>query len=72
MSLWAVSWRSPVACSGLMYEGVPSDNPVAVIRSPATLLIARAMPKSATSGVPSSSMMFSGLMSRWITSRRWA
>ena len=31
-----------------------------------------AIPKSATSACPAASMMFSGLMSRWITPWRWA
>ena len=42
--------RSPVACSGVMYCGVPSESPVCVTRSPPALLTASAMPKSATSG----------------------
>ena len=59
--------RSPIACSGDMYCGVPSDMPVSVIRLPPALLAASAMPKSATSAEPSCSRMFSGLMSRWMT-----
>ena len=45
----AVSSRSPIACSGLMYCGVPSDMPVSVMRPPPAALTASAMPKSATS-----------------------
>ena len=58
----------PVACSGLMYAGVPMTVPVCVMwcASPAALS-ARAMPKSATTAVPPESMMFSGLMSRCTT-----
>ena len=41
---------SPMACSGAMYCGVPSDIPVSVMRLPPALLHASAMPKSATSG----------------------
>ena len=59
--------RSPVACSGLMYCGVPSESPVCVTRAPPALLTARAMPKSAITGCPACSSMFSGFMSRWIT-----
>ena len=43
-----------------MYCGVPRDIPVSVIRVPPALLAARAMPKSATSALPSCSRMFSG------------
>ncbi len=35
MSDAAVISRSPIACSGLMYCGVPSDIPVSVMRVPA-------------------------------------
>lgn len=42
--------RSAAACSGLMYCGVPIDNPVAVSRSPAAAEMATAIPKSAISG----------------------
>jgi len=33
-SLRAVLARSPIACSGLMYAGVPSESPVCVRRCP--------------------------------------
>jgi hypothetical protein len=72
MSLRAVISRSPIACSGDMYCGVPMDMPVSVMRVPPALLAASAMPKSATSAAPSCSRMFSGLMSRWMTPWRWA
>ena len=39
---------SPIACSGLMYVGVPSVMPVCVSFSSPIALIACAMPKSAT------------------------
>jgi hypothetical protein len=64
--------RSPIACSGLMYCGVPSESPVCVMRAPPALCTASAMPKSATSALPSCSRIFSGLMSRWITPWRCA
>ncbi len=51
-SLRAVSSRSPVACSGLMYSGVPSERPVSVSRVPPAALTASAIPKSATSASP--------------------
>ena len=62
----AVISFSAVACSGLMYCGVPSESPVSVMRPPAAALTASAMPKSITIARPSCSRMFSGLMSRWI------
>ena len=58
----------PVACSGLMYAGVPMTVPVWVSGRPSpAALNARAMPKSATTALPPDSMMFSGLMSRCTT-----
>ena len=63
-SLLASMSRSPVACSGLMYCGVPSDNPVCVRRPPPAFVTARAIPKSATTACPSCKRMFSGFMSR--------
>ena len=50
MSLRPSIARSPVACSGDMYCGVPSDSPVCVMRAPPALMTASAMPKSATTG----------------------
>ena len=64
--------RSPIACSGAMYCGVPSDRPVCVMRCPPALCTARAMPKSATTARPDCSRMFSGLMSRCTTPFEWA
>jgi len=55
---------SPMACSGDIYCGVPSERPVCVIRCPPADCTASAMPKSATSAWPPCSRMFSGLMSR--------
>ncbi len=55
---------SPIACSGLMYAGVPTATPVAVsFRSPSA---ARAMPKSLTIAWPvaRSMRMLSGFTSR--------
>ena len=50
MSLRPSSSRSPIACSGDMYAGVPTATPVTVSReSPAA---ARAMPKSVTTARP--------------------
>ena len=67
MSLRASTVASPVACSGLMYAGVPSATPVSVSVSPPAALTARATPKSATRACPDSNRMFSGLMSRCTT-----
>ena len=47
-----IDLRSAVACSGLMYCGVPSENPVSREACAARLATASAMPKSATSAVP--------------------
>ena len=63
MSLRGSTSRSAVACSGLMYAGVPIAIPVAVSRLDSSWS-ARAMPKSATSAWPRDSRMFSGLISR--------
>jgi hypothetical protein len=65
--------RSPAACSGDMYVGVPIAMPVAVRRESPSLM-ARAMPKSVTIGRPLcwSIRMLSGLMSRWMTPRSCA
>ena len=52
MSVRASMSRSPIACSGLMYVGVPSDIPVSRHPRAAGLLTASAMPKSATSALP--------------------
>ena len=38
MSLRASMAFSPIACSGLMYCGVPSERPVCVMRAPPALL----------------------------------
>ena len=61
MSVRASMARSPVACSGDMYCGVPSESPVCVIRAPPAFEIANAMPKSATSGWPSCNENILGL-----------
>jgi hypothetical protein len=69
MSLRPSSSRSPIACSGDMYAGVPTATPVTVNReSPAA---ARAMPKSVTTARPvaRSSMTLSGFTSRCTTPR---
>ena len=58
------STSSPTACSGLMYDGVPTLMPICVSVSPGASLMAFPMPKSATSTWPSCSRMFSGLISR--------
>ena len=50
-----------------MYVGLPSDDPVTVMRLTAELRIAVAMPKSAMIAWPSLIRMFDGLMSRWTT-----
>ena len=68
----ASMFLSAIACSGLMYTGVPSVTPVCVSFSAPDASAARAMPKSARSAWPSSSRTFSGLMSRWITPWRCA
>src|SRR5438876_358859 len=70
MSLRPSTAASPLACSGLMYAGVPtavSGSPPlssAEARSRAARVMARPTPKSATTACPASSKMFSGLMSR--------
>src|SRR5947208_1999909 len=59
----------PWACSGDRYCAVPMIEPVSVMSDAP----ARAIPKSVTFARPSSSMItLCGLMSRWITPRRWA
>ena len=70
----AVDRRSPAACSGLMYAGVPTIMPICVRSPTRSRVAARAlpMPKSATTAWPSCSRMFSGLMSRWTTPCRCA
>ena len=71
MSARASTLLSPAACSGDMYVGVPTDIPVPVRFAPSdssdavrAATSARATPKSASTACPSSSRMFSGLMSR--------
>ena len=54
MSLRPSISRSPTACSGDMYVGVPTAMPVAVSRVPPS--IARAMPKSVTIARPLSAV----------------
>ena len=49
-----------------------SGKPVRVMLAPPAVLIAFAMPKSATIGWPWEKRMFSGLMSRCSTPMRWA
>ena len=71
-SLRPSSARSPAACSGLMYAGVPSTTPVRVRLTPPAASSAPAMPKSATIASPPDRRMFSGLTSRWMTSWLWA
>ena len=71
-SLRASSCRSAVACSGLMYCGVPMLRPVSVRRGPPASRTASAMPKSASIASPSCSRMFSGFTSRWMTPCWWA
>src|SRR5213083_2715386 len=63
---------APVACSGLIYPGVPTASPVSVSVSAPAATIARAIPKSATTASPPDNRMFSGLMSRCTTSWLWA
>ena len=59
------STESPVACSGLMYCGVPTTMPSVVSWLPEAASAALAIPKSVTSTRPvASSRMLSGLMSR--------
>ena len=47
--------RSPAACSGDMYSGVPTDIPASVMRVSDAPVTPSAMPKSATSAWPSCS-----------------
>ena len=50
-----------------MYAGVPSENPVCVMRSLPASRIARAIPKSSTIACPERAMStFSGFTSRWM------
>ena len=49
MSLRPSIAGSPLACSGLMYSGVPTTNPVCVIPGSSSSQQARAIPKSASS-----------------------
>ena len=72
MSLRPSTGEAAVACSGLMYAAVPIGKPTPVSVAPPASPIARAIPKSATSAWPLETRMFSGLMSRWTTPRRWA
>ena len=73
------SITSPVACSGLMYSGVPMAMPARVSRADEAVdsvavpcSSARATPKSATTAWPPLSRMFSGLISRCTTPCAWA
>jgi len=63
MSARPSMWASPVACSGLMYAGVPNDNPDCVRRLPLAFDTASAIPKSATIGCPCYRRMLSGCVS---------
>ena len=56
--------RSPLACSGLMYSGVPSAKPTAVSASLPSVAQTCATPKSASRACPSAKRMFSGFTSR--------
>ena len=57
-----------VICSGAMYAGVPTIIPAEVTVVVAEPSLKRAIPRSASFGVPSAAnMMFAGLMSRWTT-----
>ncbi|HEU5480182.1 MAG TPA: hypothetical protein VFU90_10140, partial [Candidatus Tumulicola sp.] len=58
----ASTTRSPAACSGLTYSGVPRLAPVSVRRLAASWT-ASAIPKSASTASPSCRRMLSGLMS---------
>ena len=71
-SLRPSSRRSALACSGLMYKGVPNVMPVPVSRSPPAASSAWATPKSASTQCSPESRMFSGLTSRWTMPCRWA
>ena len=64
--------RGPgAACSGAMYCGVPSSEPLSVRSASPSRSLAR--PKSTTLGSPSAVIRtFDGLRSRWTTPRRWA
>ncbi len=58
----------PAACSGAMYDGVPTARPVPVSRS--LLASMYATPKSANTSRPSSSSRtLLGLISRWMMPR---
>ncbi len=70
--LRASTSSKPIACSGLMYAGVPMAKPVPVNRSPPAAVTARAIPKSATTARPPVSNTFSGLISRCTTPRSCA
>src|SRR5213592_4444024 len=66
------SSRSPAACSGLMYSGVPMASPTSVTCSPPAWKMARAIPKSASTACPSARSTFSGFTSRWTNPSRCA
>ena len=58
-------FQRPRACSGGMYDGVPSEDPVCVAPTSPARSARRAMPKSSTFTTPSAvTRMFAGLMSR--------
>src|SRR2546430_649451 len=59
--------RSPAACSGLMYSGVPMVRPTSVTFLPShDWQIARAIPKSAITAVPVASNHVFGLHAGWM------
>ncbi len=67
--------RSPLACSGAMYDGEPMMAPlrVALPSSADSTSIRLASPKSAILGVPSGARrMLPGLRSRWTIRFSWA
>ena len=74
MSEWVpISPRSPAACSGDMYAGVPITTPVCVKSLSVSVEICFASPKSVTWAWPYESIkMFDGFKSRCKIPFRWA
>ncbi len=69
MSARASMSVSPIACSGAMYDGVPTAMPTVVSLSPPAAETALATPKSVTTAWRPDSSTLPGLMSRCTTPR---
>ena len=72
MSVGGPTLGRPWACSGDIYSGVPITVP-AIVRPPELPSVPRAKPKSVRKTQSSSvTIIFEGLMSRWMTFCLWA